>query len=91
MNKCAKYELDLSSECNVIDRCSCCHGNKISIARRSFVASDRPNEELYQILTLYDFRVQSYLHSHINSQLGTCMTRYFPYPTTISVTDFVFS
>ena len=55
MNKCTKYELHLTSECKVIDRCSCCHGNKVSIGTRSFVDSYCPDEQLYQILTSSNF------------------------------------
>ena len=49
MNKCTKYELYLTSECQVIDRCSGCHGNKASIATRSFMDFYCPNEQMYQI------------------------------------------
>ena len=49
MNKCTKYELHLTPECKVIDECSCCHGNKVSIATRSLVNCYCPNEQMYQI------------------------------------------
>ena len=50
-NKCTKYELHLTSEFKVSDRCSCCHGNKVSIATRPYVNSYCPNEQMYQHLT----------------------------------------
>ena len=64
-NKCTKYELHLTSECKVIDRCPCCHGNKVSIATRSFMDFDCLNKQLYQIWASYDFRMQSYLHARL--------------------------
>ena len=60
MNKYTKYELHLTSKCDVIDGCSCCHGNKVSIEIRSFMDFDCPNQEMYQIGTSSDSRIQSY-------------------------------
>ena len=48
-NKCTKYDLHLTPECKVIDGCSCCHSNKVSIKTRSFVDFYCPNEQMYQI------------------------------------------
>ena len=48
MNKCTKYEFQLTSECKVIDECSCCHGNNVSIATRSLMNFYCPNEQMYQ-------------------------------------------
>ena len=55
MNKFTKYELHLTSECKVIDECSCCHGNKVSIATRSLINFYCPNEQIqvisHQVIT----------------------------------------
>ena len=70
MNKCTKYEFHLTSECKVTDGCSCFYGNKVSIATKSFMDFDRPDEQLYQLWISYDFRMQSYLQ--LAYQLATC-------------------
>ena len=55
MNKCIKYEFHLTSECKVIDECSCCHGNNVSIATRSLMNFYYPNDKC----TKYEFHLAS--------------------------------
>ena len=84
-NKCIKYELHLTSECKVIDRCSCCHGNKVSIATRSFMDLIALTNNCTKFELYMTSECKVICNSQINSQLAmwlaTRMTSIFPIPS----------
>ena len=55
-----KYEVHLPSNSKDISMCLCCHGDKVSIATNNTIDCHCQKVYVYQVLSSYAFKCQSY-------------------------------